>query len=46
MLPSCAPYGTLCHFDLVPCDVPVPELAMMEAAAVRIMRVLGSIVHG
>ncbi|MEP6916675.1 MAG: ATP-binding protein [Acidobacteriota bacterium] len=39
------PYGTLCHFDVVPCDVPVPELALMEAAAVRIMRMLGSIVH-
>ncbi len=25
--------GTLCHFDLVPCDVPAREIPLMEAAA-------------
>src|SRR5581483_7739438 len=33
--------GTLCHFDVVPCDVPVAEVALMEAAAPLIMRLLG-----
>jgi signal transduction histidine kinase/FixJ family two-component response regulator len=28
-----APFGTLCHFDLVPCDVPAAEMPLMEAAA-------------
>ena len=27
------PRGTLCHFDLLPCDVPINELPLMEAAA-------------
>ena len=26
-------FGTLCHFDVVPCDVPSQEIALMEAAA-------------
>ena len=29
--------GPLCHFDVVACDVPGPEVALMEAAADRIM---------
>lgn len=36
------PYGTLCHFDVVPRDVPVDELALMEGAAPLLMGVLGS----
>jgi signal transduction histidine kinase/CheY-like chemotaxis protein len=35
-----APFGTLCHFDFVPCDVPVREVALMEAVAPSIMRAL------
>ena len=35
-----APYGTLCHFDLVPCDVPVREMELMEAAAPFVMRAI------
>jgi len=35
--PGGAPFGTLCHFDLVPCDVPVQEIGLMEAAARLIM---------
>ncbi|HEY1696979.1 MAG TPA: ATP-binding protein [Polyangiaceae bacterium] len=31
------PFGTLCHFDLLPCDVPVAEIALMEAAAPLLM---------
>ncbi len=27
------PFGTLCHFDGVACDVPTAELPLMEAAA-------------
>jgi len=27
------PFGTLCHFDLMPCTIPVNELPLMEAAA-------------
>jgi PAS domain S-box-containing protein len=27
------PFGTLCHFDLVPCEVPMREMPLMEAAA-------------
>jgi hypothetical protein len=27
------PRGTLCHFDLLPCDVPIHELPLLEAAA-------------
>jgi CheY-like chemotaxis protein/two-component sensor histidine kinase len=30
-------FGTLSHFDIVPCDVPSQEIAMMEAAARLIM---------
>ncbi len=37
---SGAPYGTLCHFDLVPCDVPVSEMPLMEAAAAALMATL------
>ncbi|MEP7117171.1 MAG: ATP-binding protein [Acidobacteriota bacterium] len=33
-------FGTLCHFDLVPCDVPVAELALMEMVAPLIMDAL------
>ncbi|MEO5763065.1 MAG: response regulator, partial [Vicinamibacteria bacterium] len=36
------PFGTLCHFDLVPCDVPVAELALMEAAAPLLMKAIAS----
>ena len=32
-----AAFGTLCHFDLIPCDVPVQEITLMEAAARLIM---------
>jgi hypothetical protein len=31
------PFGSLCHFDLVPCDVPVAEMPLMEAAAPPLM---------
>ncbi|MEO8005373.1 MAG: PAS domain-containing protein [Betaproteobacteria bacterium] len=34
------PFGTLCHFDLVPCDIPVREMSLMEAAAPMIVRAL------
>ncbi len=34
------PFGTLCHFDLLPCDVPVTELPLMEAAAPCLMKAL------
>jgi signal transduction histidine kinase/FixJ family two-component response regulator len=34
------PYGTLCHFDVVPRDVPVEELALMEDAAPLLMAAL------
>lgn len=34
------PFGTLCHFDLVPCDVPVSELPLMEAAAPLLMKAI------
>jgi len=27
------PLGTLCHFDLIPCDVPTVEIPLMEATA-------------
>jgi PAS domain S-box-containing protein len=33
-------FGTLCHFDSVPCDVPVRELALMESAAPLLFRAL------
>ncbi len=26
-------FGTLCHYDLVPCDIPVAEMPFLEAAA-------------
>ena len=32
-----APFGTLCHFDLVPCEVPASEMPLMEAAAIELM---------
>jgi hypothetical protein len=32
------PFGTLCHFDLVPGEVPRDELAVMTAAAPLLMR--------
>ncbi len=35
-----SPIGTLCHFDLKPCDVPVHELPTMEAAAALIAPLL------
>ncbi len=31
------PFGSLCHFDLVPSDVPVNEISLMEAAAPLLM---------
>ena len=31
------PFGTLCHFDLVPCEVPIREMPLMEAAAPLLM---------
>ncbi len=34
------PYGTLCHFDLQPCEVPHGEMPLMEAAAPHLMRAL------
>jgi hypothetical protein len=34
------PAGTLCHFDLVPCDVPVNEMGLMQAAAPLLIQVL------
>ncbi|MEZ5283841.1 MAG: ATP-binding protein [Vicinamibacterales bacterium] len=33
-------FGTLCHFDMAPCDVPVNEVAVMDAVAPMVMRVL------
>jgi hypothetical protein len=36
--PQGVPLGTLCHFDFVPCDVPVSELPLMEAAATLLAR--------
>ncbi len=35
-----APFGTLCHFDVAPCDVPVQEVAVMEAVAPLLMRLV------
>ena len=35
------PFGTLCHFDTVPRDVPVQEVALMEAVAPLVMHALG-----
>ena len=35
-----APFGTLCHFDTVPRDVPVQEVALMEAVAPLVMHAL------
>jgi signal transduction histidine kinase/CheY-like chemotaxis protein len=32
------PFGTLCHFDLIACDVPFQEVGLMEAVARRIMQ--------
>ena len=34
------PFGTLCHFDLVPCDVPVREMRLMQEAAPLIVGAL------
>ena len=34
------PFGSLCHFDVVPCDVPIAEIPLMEAAAASLMRAL------
>ena len=34
------PFGTLCHFDLVPCEVPIREMPLMEAAAPLLMAVI------
>ena len=34
------PFGTLCHFDAVPCAVPVAEVPFMEAAAPYLLRAL------
>ena len=31
------PFGTLCHFDVVPCEVPIREMPLMEAAAPLLM---------
>lgn len=31
------PYGTLCHFDSVPCEIPVREMTLLEAAAPLLM---------
>jgi signal transduction histidine kinase/DNA-binding NarL/FixJ family response regulator len=36
--PDGSAFGTLCHFDLSPCDVPLAEMPLLEAAAVLIMR--------
>ncbi len=40
---SGAPFGTLCHFDLVPRDVPVDDVALMEAVAPMLMAALEAI---
>ena len=34
------PFGTLCHFDLVPAEVPIREMPLMEAAAPMLMDVI------
>jgi PAS domain S-box-containing protein len=34
------PFGALCHFDKVPCDVPISEMPLMEAAAPLLMKAL------
>jgi PAS domain S-box-containing protein len=34
------PFGTLCHFDLVPAEVPIREMPLMEAAATMLMDVI------
>jgi CheY-like chemotaxis protein/nitrogen-specific signal transduction histidine kinase len=34
------PFGTLCHFDLVPSEVPIREMPLMEAAAPLLMDVI------
>ena len=34
------PFGTLCHFDLVPSDVPAAEMPLMEAAAPLLMKAI------
>jgi PAS domain S-box-containing protein len=34
------PFGSLCHFDLVPCEVPIREMPLMEAAAPLFMDVI------
>jgi signal transduction histidine kinase len=34
------PFGTLCHFDQMPCGIPVAELPLMEAAAPYLMKAL------
>ena len=34
------PFGTLCHFDRVACDVPLSELPVMEGAAPLLLRAL------
>lgn len=31
------PFGTLCHFDVVPSEVPIREMPLMEAAAPLLM---------
>lgn len=36
--PGGAPFGTLCHFDAMPCDVPVHEMPLMHAAAPLLYR--------
>lgn len=35
-----APFGTLCHFDVCPSDVPVSEMPLLEIAAQSLMRAL------
>jgi len=36
------PFGTLCHFDNVPSEVPVREMPLMEAAAPLLMRAIAA----
>jgi GAF domain-containing protein len=38
--PSGLPFGTLCHFDEVPCDFSRDELALMESIAPFVVRAL------
>lgn len=34
------PRGTLCHFDILPCDAPINDLPLMEAAASIVLEIV------